>query len=100
MPETTFAIAPDDPSETTDVSTEHPETVEQILAIAQNARTELGEYMHRGAGQRATGSVVSDAPIVSHEKDWPQVVLETRDAIHKERLRRHPEFTVRKRRKK
>jgi arylsulfatase A-like enzyme len=89
-----------DPAESTDVAAKQPEVVQQILAIAANTRLELGEYMHRGTGQRATGSVVKDAPVISHEKDWPQVDLESRQAIHKERLRRHPEFTVRRRRKK
>jgi arylsulfatase A-like enzyme len=89
-----------DPTESIDVAAEQSEVVERIQKIAASTRLELGEFMHRGTGQRSTGSVVADAPIVSHEKDWPQVDLETRQAIHEERLRRHPEVKVRKRRNK
>ncbi|WP_442506769.1 sulfatase family protein [Novipirellula sp. SH528] len=88
-----------DPSETTDVSPQHPETVQQILGIAKDARAELGEYMQRGTAQRPTGSVIADAPVISHEKDWPQVDPATRQAIHNERMKRYPEFTEKKRKR-
>jgi arylsulfatase A-like enzyme len=88
-----------DPSETTDVATQQPEVVEQILAIADSARDELGEYMQRGSAQRPTGSVVPNAPIISHEKDWPQVKRETQQAIRGERMSRHPNIRPKKRRK-
>lgn len=89
-----------DPTEKTNVAVEHPDVVAHILAIAANARLELGEYMQRGTAQRATGSAVSDAPIVSHEKDWPNVKVEKRQAIHQERMKRHPNFSTKKRRAK
>lgn len=89
-----------DPNEATDVASKQPETVEHILAIAKAARTELGEYMQRGTKQRPTGSVILDAPVISHEKDWPQVDVETRQLIQKERVKRHPEFKAKIQRKK
>lgn len=88
-----------DPSEATDVSAEHPETVDRILAIAGDTRAQLGEFMLRGTAQRPTGSAVADAPIVSHEKDWPQVDKSMRQSIDVERTKRHPNASKEARRK-
>ena len=90
----------DDPAERTDVAGAHPELVRTLLESAAGARTELGEYMRRGSGQRATGSVVPGAPVISHEKDWDQVKPAMREAIQQERARRHPGFKVKKHRRK
>ncbi|MFT5107681.1 MAG: hypothetical protein ACI8XO_004783 [Verrucomicrobiales bacterium] len=59
-----------DVAEAVDVAAQHPEVVQQLLGLAAKARGELGEYRQRGSAQRPTGSVVPDAPIISHEKDW------------------------------
>ena len=69
-----------DRGETTDVAAANPEVVEELLKLADEARSELGEFMQRGSGQRATGSLFPAYPVISHEKDWgtlpAQVVLE------------------------
>ncbi|MEI6865743.1 sulfatase-like hydrolase/transferase [Flavicella sp.] len=62
-----------DISETLDVSKEHPEMVEKLLKIADDAREELGEYMQRGSGQRPTGTLFPDAPVISHPRDWEKL---------------------------
>lgn len=63
----------DDVSETNDVSKDHPEIVEKLLKIAKNARKELGEFNKRGTEQRATGTLFSDVPVVSHPRDWDKL---------------------------
>ena len=80
----------DDEAETTDVAQAHPEVVESLLETAASARRKLGEFMQRGTEQRATGSVIPNAPVISHEKDWPAVDASMREAIAKERQMRHP----------
>ncbi len=80
-----------DKGETTDVAAQHPEVVQQMVMLAEEMRTELGEYLQRGKGQRPTGSAIPGAPIVSHEKDWDNLVEPAlSEAILKERLKRHP----------
>lgn len=59
--------------ETTDVSTKYPEMVEKLLMMAEEARLELGEYMQRGSGQRATGTLFPNAPVISHPRDWGEL---------------------------
>lgn len=83
-----------DQSETTDVADRHSGIVQQILKIAKMTRSELGEYRQRGTDQRATGSLFPDGPVVSHEKDWPQVDAGTRQTIQAERLKRYPELKL------
>ncbi|EMI52281.1 arylsulfatase A [Rhodopirellula sallentina SM41] len=80
-----------DIAESKDVSSANPEVVQQMVRMAEDTRQELGEFMHRGSGQRATGSAIEGAPIISHGKDWPTVDAATRSAIQAERLERHPE---------
>ncbi len=81
-----------DISESTDVAAANPEVVQQMVRMADETRKELGEFMQRGSGQRATGSAIPGAPIISHGKDWPTVDAATRKAIHAERLKRHPDL--------
>ena len=73
-----------------DVAAEHPEIVQEMSELAESMRSELGEYMQRGSGQRRTGSVVPGAPIISHEKDWGMVAPAMARTIADERQRRHP----------
>lgn len=81
-----------DEGETADVAAKHPEIVQQILALAEDMREELGEYLQRGTGQRPTGSVIPGVPIVSHEKDWGKLVDPTMDKMAtQERVKRHPD---------
>ena len=63
-----------------------------VLSASIETRKGLGEYMQRGSAQRPTGSVIPDAPIISHGKDWGAVDAATRAAIHAERLKRQPGF--------
>jgi arylsulfatase/arylsulfatase A len=52
-----------DPAETTDVAAQHPETVAQLLQLAERARADLGDKLTKrpGAGVRPAG-----------EARWPQ----------------------------
>ncbi len=79
-----------DPGESTDVAAQHPEVVDQLMALAEETREDLGEYLERGSGQRPTGTVIPDAPIISHEKDWGMVDGAVSGGIAEERQRRHP----------
>ncbi|MEM1294479.1 MAG: sulfatase-like hydrolase/transferase [Verrucomicrobiota bacterium] len=79
-----------DRSETTDVSESNPEVVEELLKLAESAREELGEYMQRGIGQRPTGSLFPDYPVISNEKDWGMMPVEAVESIWVEREARHP----------
>jgi len=89
----------EDRAEEHDVAAENPQIVKQIQEIASNARRELGEYLQRGSGQRPTGSVFEDAPIVGTERDWGKIDAATRQRIHKERVRRHGPVKPKKRAK-
>lgn len=63
----------DDLSETKDVSKDYPEIVEKLLELADEARRELGEYNKRGKGQRATGTLFPNVPVISHPRDWDKL---------------------------
>jgi arylsulfatase A-like enzyme len=89
-----------DRGETTDVAKKHPDIVRSLLNQAASARRDLGEFMQRGTAQRPTGSAISDAPIISHEKDWGTVDPAIAKAIAKERLKRHPNAKGKKRNRK
>jgi len=85
-----------DQGETTDVAAENPDVVRQLQALAARTRKELGEFMERGQGQRPTGSLFPNAPVISHEKDWSVIEPATANAITKERVSRYPNFKVKK----
>lgn len=78
-----------DQGEKHDVAAVHPEVVHRLQELADTAAQQLGEYMQRGSGQRPTGSVIQDAPVISHEKDWGKVDAVTQQSIQNERTRRH-----------
>ena len=60
-----------DPAEHNNVAAEHPERVSEMMALAEQTREELGEYMKRGSEQRATGTLFLEVPILSnHTTDW------------------------------
>ena len=81
----------DDAGEKTDVAMQHPELVQKMVKLAEEMRSELGEYLQRGKGQRPTGSAIPGAPIVSHEKDWEKLIDSAlSEAILQEHLKRHP----------
>ena len=79
-----------DNAESTNVADGNPEVVRQMMELADSARQNLGEFMHRGQAQRPTGSIFSDGPVISHEKDWGTVDAKTTEAIARERQKRHP----------
>jgi arylsulfatase A-like enzyme len=81
-----------DVGERTDVAAEQPQVVQQILQLATKTRSELGEYGQRGDGQRPTGSVFPEIPVISHEKDWGRVSAAANARMDRERKTRHPEF--------
>ena len=81
-----------DPGEKADVASANPSIVTQMLRQAVSAREELGEFMQRGKGQRPTGSLFPEIPVVSHEKDWGSVGSAVAQAIELERKARHPEW--------
>ena len=51
-----------DVGESTDVSSDHPEVVKRLLALAEKARTELGDVGRHGKGQRKAGFVEKASP--------------------------------------
>jgi len=81
-----------DRGETLDVASANPEIVQEILELVESTRRDLGEYMHRGSGQRHTGTVVPGAPVISHEKDWGMVAPAMAETIAGERQKRHPNW--------
>jgi arylsulfatase A-like enzyme len=81
-----------DPAESTNLAATEPERVQEMVKLAETTRQRLGEFMQRGDEQRATGSAVPDAPIISHDKDWGQIQESERQRIHAERLKRYPNF--------
>jgi len=50
--------------------------------------------MKRGKGQRATGSILSEAPVISHEKNWGIVPEKMAKALDAERKKRYPELAI------
>ena len=81
-----------DPGESQDLASTNPEIVERLLSIADNARSELGEYLQRGTGQRPTGSVYPSSPVITNEKDWGLMPQSIAQELEAERKRRHPEY--------
>ena len=51
-----------DTGETTDVSSDHPDVVKRLLALAEMARSELGDVGSPGKGQREAGFVDKASP--------------------------------------
>ena len=51
-----------DPAETTEVAAEHPGVVRTLLALADKAREDLGDWDREGANQRPAGWVNSPTP--------------------------------------
>ena len=56
-----------DAGETRDVAAQHPDVVARLLALADEARAELGDYGRRGSGVRPTGSA---HPSYTDPKEW------------------------------
>ncbi|MCG8310240.1 MAG: sulfatase-like hydrolase/transferase [Cytophagales bacterium] len=73
-----------DVAETNDVSKEHPEIVGKLLKIAEQARKELGEYNQRGSGQRPTGTLFPEVPVISHPRDWKDLPKEVRNIVKRD----------------
>jgi len=55
-----------DISETTEVSAQHPGVVARLLALAENARADLGDLGREGANQRPAGWVEHPRPQLKH----------------------------------
>lgn len=53
-----------DIKETSDLSGQHPEVVNRLIALADRARQELGDLGCKGRGQRPAGSVSQSTPIL------------------------------------
>lgn len=79
-----------DEAESTNVAADNPEVVRQMTDLAAPVRKKLGEFMQRGGSQRPTGSLFPDVPVISHEKDWGTIDLDTAESIAEERQTRHP----------
>ncbi len=88
-----------DPGESVDVSAANPGIVQELESIAKKARMELGEYLEPGTGQRATGTVIADAPVISTEKDWGMVDPDMEAKISRERKKRYPNLKTKGKRK-
>jgi arylsulfatase A-like enzyme len=52
----------EDVGETNEVSAKHPEIVERLLRLAEQARADLGDENHDGSGQRPAGEVKDPTP--------------------------------------
>lgn len=59
--------------ESRNVAEQHPEIVKSLQRMASAGREELGEYMQRGSGQRPTGTILPNVPIISNPSDWKQL---------------------------
>jgi arylsulfatase A-like enzyme len=51
-----------DLAETTNLAEQHPEVVQRLLALAEEAREDLGDAGRKGKGQRPAGLVESPTP--------------------------------------
>lgn len=60
-----------DVAEASDVASENPERVSEMLALAESTREKLGEFMKRGSEQRPTGTLFPEVPVLSNqEQNW------------------------------
>jgi len=60
-----------DVAEAKDVAAQHPERVTEMMALADQTRKKLGEFMERGSEQRPTGTLFPEVPILSNQnQDW------------------------------
>ena len=57
-----------DPAETREVAADHPDVVERLLALAEKARQDLGDWDRNGANQRPAGWVADPTPRVLPHK--------------------------------
>jgi len=89
-----------DESESRDVAGQNPAVVKKMVAMANEVRKELGEYMQRGKSRRPTGSIYPECPVISHEKDWGQVPREIAEGLQAERRKRHPGWGAKAERRK
>jgi hypothetical protein len=63
-----------DVGEKVDVAAQYPEKVSEMMALADQTRLKLGEYMERGSEQRPTGTLFPDVPILSnHNTEWAKL---------------------------
>ena len=63
-----------DVSEKNNVASQNPERVSEMMALAEQTREKLGEYMERGSEQRPTGSLFPEVPILSnHNTEWAKL---------------------------
>ena len=64
----------EDEAEKNDLAADHPERVSEMIALAEKARKELGEYGQRGSEQRPTGTLFPEVPILSNQpQDWDKL---------------------------
>lgn len=54
-----------DPGETTDLSSQHPDVVAQLMKHAERAREDLGDNEQEGSGQRPAGWVENPQPVAA-----------------------------------
>ncbi|MGJ8639216.1 MAG: sulfatase family protein [Opitutaceae bacterium] len=63
-----------DVAEANDVAAQYPERVSEMIALVEEARSKLGEYMERGSEQRPTGTLFPEVPILSnHATEWTKL---------------------------
>ena len=85
-----------DEAESTDVAADNPEVVQDMMALAEAVRTDLGEFLQRGRFQRPTGSLFPDVPVISHQRDWATLDPGVAKDIAREQLKRHPNQNTKK----
>jgi hypothetical protein len=50
------------------VIAQHPKTVKRLMALAQKARADIGDYQVKGSGQRMPGHVEHARPLMLRQK--------------------------------
>jgi hypothetical protein len=76
-----------EPAERTNLAASNPKTVGRLHAAAERFRVELGEFGRPGTGQRATGSIFSNVPILTARK-WRDSDREAKSRAAAEKTKR------------
>lgn len=63
-----------DKSEAVNLAASNPERVGEMMGLVEATRAKLGSYKSRGSGQRPTGTLFPEVPVVPNFKtDWPKL---------------------------
>ena len=62
-----------DINERADVADRYPDVVAELSQLRSQMQSKLGEHMHRGSEQRATGTLFPEVPIRGNLTDWEKL---------------------------